>query len=216
MAGAYIDAYCERTGPELWNEPLNAVTNLAFIVSAAFLLRALIRAEPKARADWAPWALIALIFLIGIGSALFHTLANRWTAAADVIPIALFILLATFLALARLARSSLWISLAGMLAVLGLAVGLSALLRFGGGSYLAALVAMLAIGLFIRFRRSRPAGATLLAAAGVFAVSLTLRTLDGPLCNAIPIGTHFLWHILNAVVLTLVARAIIRHGGRPA
>jgi hypothetical protein len=25
-----IDAYCERLGPGLWAEPLNALTNLAF------------------------------------------------------------------------------------------------------------------------------------------------------------------------------------------
>lgn len=218
MARAYIDAYCERTGPELWNEPLNAVTNLAFIVSAVLLARALARAEPpdhaqqRARADWAPWALVTLIFLIGIGSALFHTMATRSTALADVIPIALFILLATYLALRRLAGASLWIGLAGMLGVLGLAAAISALLRFGGGSYLAALVAMLVIGLYLRYRLRQPAGPTILAAAGLFTVSLTLRTLDQPLCETIPIGTHFLWHILNAVVLTLVAGAIIRHG----
>jgi Ceramidase len=214
MASAYVHTYCERTGPALWNEPLNAATNLAFIVAAVLLLRALARAEPGARADWGPWALIALVFLIGIGSALFHTLAVRWTALADVAPIALFILLATYLALRRLGHCNILIGLAGTLAVLGLAVGLSALLRFGGGAYLAALAAMLAIGLFIRLRRSRPAGTMLLAAAGIFAVSLTLRTLDGPLCGALPTGTHFLWHILNAAVLYLVTLAIIRHGER--
>jgi hypothetical protein len=26
-----LDLYCERTAPGLWNEPLNALTNLAFI-----------------------------------------------------------------------------------------------------------------------------------------------------------------------------------------
>jgi hypothetical protein len=34
-----IDAYCERLGPGLWAEPLNAVTNLAFIVAAVICLR---------------------------------------------------------------------------------------------------------------------------------------------------------------------------------
>jgi len=216
MARAYIDAYCERTGPELWNEPLNAVSNLAFIVSAALLARTLARAEPAVRSDWAPWALIALIFLIGIGSGLFHTLAVRWTALADVIPIALFILFATYLALRRFVGLSLWLSLAGMLAVLGLAAMISGLLRFGGGSYLAALIVMLVVGSYLRLRRRHPGGTALLTAAGIFTVSLILRTLDRPLCEAIPTGTHFLWHLLNAVVLTIVARAIIRHGGRAA
>ncbi len=32
-------------------------------------------------------------------------------------------------------------------------------------------------------------------------VSLVLRSLDAPLCAANPLGTHFLWHLLNAVML---------------
>ncbi|MDH3235998.1 MAG: hypothetical protein OEQ29_20940 [Alphaproteobacteria bacterium] len=212
MARNYIDAYCERVGPEIWGEPLNAVTNLAFIVSAAVLASALARGERPVRRDWGCWGLTVLVFLIGIGSGLFHTLAVGWTAAADVIPIALFILLATFLALTRLVGLGLWASLLGIFAVLGLAVGISALLRFGGGSYLAALVAMLSIGLYLRFRKHHPAGSPLLTATGVFTISLTLRTLDHPLCETIPTGTHFLWHMLNAVVLYLVARTIMKHG----
>jgi len=29
-----IDLYCERLGPGLWAEPLNALTNLAFLLTA--------------------------------------------------------------------------------------------------------------------------------------------------------------------------------------
>jgi hypothetical protein len=29
-----VDIYCERLGPGLWAEPLNAVTNVAFFVAA--------------------------------------------------------------------------------------------------------------------------------------------------------------------------------------
>jgi len=46
-----------------------------------------------------------------------------------------------------------------------------------------------------------------LAGLFVFAVSLTLRTLDEPLCAALPVGTHYLWHVLNGVTLYLVAKA---------
>ncbi len=33
-----IDLYCERLGPGLWAEPLNAVTNLAFILAGILLI----------------------------------------------------------------------------------------------------------------------------------------------------------------------------------
>jgi hypothetical protein len=32
-------------------------------------------------------------------------------------------------------------------------------------------------------------------------VSLTFRAVDGPLCEVLPMGTHFMWHILNGVML---------------
>ena len=59
-------------------------------------------------------------------------------------------------------------------------------------------------------------------AGGVFALSLGFRTLDAPLCGTLPLGTHFLWHLLNGLMLWLLLRALILHGrvpgdvGRPA
>ena len=62
--------YCERTGAGFWAEPVNAMTNLAFLVAA-----------------------------VGVGSFLWHTFATPWAEWADVIPIGLFIavFLASFL-----------------------------------------------------------------------------------------------------------------------
>ncbi|MBC7778490.1 MAG: hypothetical protein H7125_00155, partial [Proteobacteria bacterium] len=51
------------------------------------------------------------------------------------------------------------------------------------------------------------------AAAVVFIVSLTARTLDLPWCAQWPHGTHFVWHLLNAVVLYLASTALW-HPGR--
>jgi hypothetical protein len=48
-------------------------------------------------------------------------------------------------------------------------------------------------------------------------VSVTFRATDRIWCNNISfmdkaIGTHFLWHTLNSVVLFLLLLAAIRHG----
>ena len=32
-------------------------------------------------------------------------------------------------------------------------------------------------------------------------IALTFRTVDLSVCSYIPMGTHFLWHLLNALVL---------------
>jgi hypothetical protein len=47
--------------------------------------------------------------------------------------------------------------------------------------------------------------------AGLLVLSLTARTLDEPLCAAIPLGTHFLWHLLNAVMLGWMIEVYRRH-----
>ena len=37
--------------------------------------------------------------------------------------------------------------------------------------------------------------------AGLLLLSLTLRTIDKAVCPGLPIGTHFLWHVLNGILL---------------
>jgi len=78
----------------------------------------------------------------------------------------------------------------------------------GSAAYVPPLLAMAATGSALALL-GHPAARCLLPASGVFLVSLTLRTLDGPLCPAWPIGTHFLWHLLNAVTLALLLLAAL-------
>lgn len=215
-----IDLYCERTDAAFWAEPVNAVSNAAFLVAAAFAWRQWSRAGGR---DGPALALIALVAVIGIGSFLFHTFANRWSLLADVIPIQLFMLGMFGIMLRRLLRWPLTWAVPGTAAflacgllaprlapVLGLGAGAGAALGYGTG-----LVAMLVLGgraVIALPAPRREAGRALLAAAAVFAVSLTLRQLDLRICTDLPLGTHFLWHVLNAVTLALLLDATIRLG----
>lgn len=214
MNRTYIDIYCERTGPEFWSEPVNAVTNLAFIIAAFLLARVILRAGAESRRDYAPWMFTGLVFIIGIGSGLFHTFATRWALFADVIPIAVFILLYTWYALRRFAASPVSVCAAAVVAVLAIAQAVPPLTGLRGGAYVAALAALIVIGGFLDIRRNHQAGRVLLAAAAIFAVSLTLRTVDAPVCSSFPAGTHFLCHLLNATVLFIVTRALVKFGRR--
>ena len=76
---AQVDGYCERLAPGLWAEPWNAVTNLAFVLAAIWVWRR--------GGDVPVRVLAAILFVIGIGSGLFHTFATRWAGVADVLPI---------------------------------------------------------------------------------------------------------------------------------
>ena len=207
----YVDTYCERLAPGLWGEPLNALSNLAFLLAAAVLW---FRYRP---ADRSMRALVVLLALIGLGSLSFHTAATELTRVFDVLFIALFVF---FYVVCfghwfwGLPWPRAWL-FAPALALLGVVlIPVSLLIPAGSGSYLAAGVAL--VGLAVALRFSGPDGTrhhwrAFGIAAVVFAVSLALRTVDLSACAGWPTGTHFLWHLLNAVVLYLVAReAMIR------
>jgi hypothetical protein len=213
-----IDGYCERAGPEFWAEPLNAASNAAFLVTAIVSLALALRAG---RFDGPVVWLVALTATIGTGSFLFHTYATVWAAIADTGPISLFILSYFAIAMNRFAGLARGRSIALTLAFVAAMWIVSWALRVtvgpylgGSQSYFPALLAMLGVGLWLR-GRGLSVGAWLLAAASLFAVSLTFRTIDQPLCGAWPAGTHFLWHLLNAVVLGTLTLAVVRHGRLP-
>lgn len=202
-----IDAYCERLGPAFWAEPANAVTNAAFLIAAAAVGLVLAR---RGRLEAGTGVLLALLSVIGIGSFLFHTFATRWAALADTLPIGIFIVVYLMLALRRGFGLG-WPAAAGLgLAFLPAAVGLSygigsvtgGLLGASSGYLPALLVLLLCAGLLVR--KNRTVGRELLIAAGIFVASLSFRTLDEPLCGTVPFGTHFLWHLLNALLLGLL------------
>jgi hypothetical protein len=212
MNDSYIDIYCERTGPEYWSEPVNAATNFSFIICALLVGRMIRRRASPGSCDVVPWVLCVLIFVIGVGSWLFHTHATRWALLSDVIPIAIFILTYTWYALRRFVGATAIVCGLGVAAVLGIAMAVPLLTGFRGGAYVAALIAMLLIGGYLQYSRSSLAGTALLLAGAVFFVSLMLRTFDLPLCGHFALGTHFAWHVLNAIVLFIVARAMVMHG----
>ena len=90
--GAKIYNYCERGGdPAFWAEPLNAVSNAAFIIAALFATREFFL-RPSGQRGLAEAGLILLVYVIGIGNFLFHTYATRWASIADTAPIGLFML----------------------------------------------------------------------------------------------------------------------------
>jgi hypothetical protein len=203
---AKLDLYCERTGPGLFSEPVNALTNVAFFIAAWLLWR---DARRRGVLSGEVQLLVWLIVAIGIGSALFHTFATRWAHLLDNTPILAFQLAFLWL----YARRALgWRQVAA--AALAAAFLLAALYArqfpsFASGSitYAPALVALALLGTYHRV--ARRAGAwLLLAAAGVFTLSLALRTVDEAACPWLPLGTHFFWHLLNAVVLYLCVRAL--------
>ncbi len=205
-----IDAYCERLGPGIWAEPANAVTNLAFLAVAAWLWP---------RTQGVERVLVALLFAIGIGSGLFHTVATPWAALADTAPIALFVLVYV------LAANRHYLGWQMSAAVLGAAAFVpvaaltgSAFARVPGmaisAPYWPVALAIALYALALRRRLPRVAAGLAIGAA-MLCVSLLLRSVDGALCPAWPVGTHFAWHLLNAAMLGWMITVLRRHRLEP-
>jgi len=226
----HVFRYCERGASDaLLAEPINVISNLAFLFAALIGLQLLLW-RPREERSVDHYLLVFLVLAIGLGSLAFHLFATEGTALLDVVPIGLFMLVYLGFALNRF---------------LGVPVGLSVLLVIGftaimamtgqvqcwdggvgvpgpeiqgakpclNGSvfYLPALMALIVVGLLAEERRHR-AAPYLLWAAAILAVSITLRSLDFALCDRIlmqgrKVGTHFAWHLLNGLALFLLLRA---------
>ena len=211
----HIHGYCERTSDAFWAEPVNALTNGAFLVAAVAVL---VWARRTGRFDLGIGLLIALTAAIGVGSFLFHTLATRWAAIADVVPILAFIVAYLMIVCRRFFGLAWTYAVPIGLAYLPASIGFRLLWRriagggFGAtGGYLPAVVALLVVAGLLA-RRRHPAARPLAVAAVLFVVSLSFRSLDLPLCAAMPLGTHFLWHLLNGALLAWLMLTMLRHG----
>jgi hypothetical protein len=79
-----VDFYCERTSASLFAEPLNAVSNLAFIIAGWFAWREFRRDLSRRDDPLIAW-LIMLMPVVGLGSLTFHTVGTQWASWADVI-----------------------------------------------------------------------------------------------------------------------------------
>jgi hypothetical protein len=208
-----VDHYCERTSSALNAEPLNALTNAAFLLAAWGAWRLYSR-YPSANTNGLIRALISTMVIVGLGSFLFHTVATRWAEWGDVLPIMLFMLLYLWLVLTMFFGWSVWPKFIGLgvyfAATFYLEAAVPGTVLWGGALYLPTLLLMIAIVSALYWRQSRTAGAILVATV-VFLLSFTARTLDAEVCPVLPVGTHFLWHLLNATLLYVLVRAAIVH-----
>jgi len=211
----YLDSYCERAGdPSLWGEPVNAVTNLFFLIAAvAAALAAWNLPNRRFAVIGDIWLLCAALFAIGIGSGLWHLQPNGHTVLMDVLPITAFINIYLIAALRRFFRlnwglvAALWLLYTGF-GVLA-QMQLPADMLHGTIMYIPTYLTLLVLSAAI-WRKNAVEGRVFLPIVVVWTASLMFRTVDIEICEQFPLGTHFLWHTLNAWVLYRLLRALIQ------
>ena len=235
--GERVFLYCERgTNEALWAEPINAISNAGFFLAALIFWQLVLWRPPEQRSP-DHYLFVALVFAICFGSTAFHVYADRGTELADVIPIGVFMLVYLGFALNRFLNVPVGWTVLLVVAFAGLIAGSMQIHCWDGGiglaggapdakvclngsiGYLPALGALIVISMLVAERRHK-ATPYLLVATVVFAVSILLRSLDIAYCSHVEIegrdvGTHFIWHLLNALVLFLLMRASLETGTKP-
>ena len=202
----YIDLYCERLGPQLLSEPINLFSNISFIIAAAIHMRWYLVMDVKHKFHKNLYFyLISLVFLIGIGSSLFHSFATRWAMLADVIPIGLFLI--SFLPIYiwvchDLQAKYIWALLSYFILMTAIGSVVPKEMVNGSQNYFGSLLTLYTMGLISK-KRHHEGFHNLLMASVFLSFSLIFRSLDQEMCSLIPIGTHFLWHLSNGIVLYL-------------
>lgn len=206
---AQIDGYCERIDATFWSEPLNTVTNAAFVIAALIMWQ-------RSRTTGGKM-LCVILAMIGLGSFAFHTFATRWAGLADVVPIGAYILTYLYLVNRNIAGLSLGWAAAATACYLPFAAlivpAVNQLPFFHiSGFYWTVPLLLVGYGIGLRLRG-------FLIGAGILAVSITVRSLDEIWCAGFPIGTHFVWHLLNGFMLGYMiavyeTRALARQGAQ--
>ncbi len=212
---AQVNNYCERNDFGYWAEPINALTNLAFIIAAVIMW-------PRVRGLGVARLLVVILFAIGIGSYLFHTHATGWAGLADTLPILLFVLVFLWAASRELpaifgrntGRRGLWAWLITPLFIPFAILTVPVFMQVDAlGSTAAYMPVPLVLAIYIAVipRRAPVFARNLTIGLVLMLASLTLRALDGPLCDHLPIGTHFGWHLLNGAMLGWMIESLRRH-----
>ena len=203
-----VDGYCERIDATFWSEPVNAITNAAFLIAAFWVWR-----RPDLPIMGRVLAII--LALIGIGSFLFHTFAQPWAGVADVVPILIYILVYIYVATRDYfgaTRVVSWAAVIGFFpfaALVGWLLGDFEALGSTRG-YVPVPIVILLYAYMLRHKRPTVSRG-LVIGVGILVVSMSARWADEPLCHTHPHGTHFAWHVLNAIMLAWMIEVYRRH-----
>lgn len=213
-----VDLYCERIEPEFWAEPLNALSNASFIIAALYGMYVMYSLN---RVNFINVLLCISAGCIGIGSFLFHTHASLWSSFADVFPIWFFVVFAITTCISRLSKKpkafvfSINLIISSII-IFSIASSESATqvvpsddIFNGSLQYVPALIALWFFAISSK-RKGLDIYPLILGGAITFTMSLGARTVDMHLCSIFSLGTHFLWHTLNGVMVGCILLAIIK------
>ena len=175
-------------------EPINTATSFAPVVLGVLALLFLLRRTDQ---GYIAYGLAVLLVLTGLGSIAWHALRTDLTLTLDALPGVIYFVVLLFF----------WVYYLGgrYFGVLPIALIIAIIVFFRPASQEEArivvigVVVALAAGLLAAtWLRKRHAFKFALATVGFALVAAALRSIDLSVCETIPFGTHFFWHIFLA------------------
>ena len=200
-------------------EPLNVLSSFFFMGVAVWIYRYYHRHEDLERKwIWDIHALTFLCFIVGFNSAVFHTFPTPVTELLDTLSIVMFIVIYFWSVLFRIGRCNFFQALICFVAFVGFSHILVA--QFPNAlndsiGYLSSMIALIMIAVYLHLK-ARPSSQHFMLAAIIGVCSLFCRAIDRAVCPMMPFGSHFLWHTLNATLLFILLKQIVRNVNREA
>ena len=210
---------CERHALGFMAEPLNVLSSFAFIAVAIQIYRYYKKEEDLERKwIWDIHALTFITFMIGMNSVIFHAFPTPTTELMDTLAIVLFIMIYFWSVLFRIGRCNLFQASICFIAFLGFShILVHQFPRALNDSigYLSSMIALIMIAVHLHLK-ARPSSQYFMLAAITGVCSLFCRAIDKAICPMLPVGSHFVWHVLNATLLYILLKQLIRNVNREA
>ena len=185
--------YCERNSIETFAEPINAISNVAFVLCGIiFFLRKGMIKNPL------PYSVI----FIGLSSFLFHYIPIRFFSTLDVFSILVFVVLYNTLLTKKILNYTYFKSALSSFILILLSFLLGILLSKTIISTSSFYLGLLSYMIYIAFLLKKVSNIKyFLIAIILFSISLIFRSVDIYLCDFISFGTQFVGHILKSLVI---------------
>lgn len=203
-----MPVYCETALNPLATfpaEPVNTITSFVPAILGLLALVFLIRNQHK---NPVAYTLAVLTILTGLGSVAWHSMRTELTLWIDWLPGAIYFMVFVFFWSYYAASRYLSVALGLLLLVLVFFVPFPVIQQYR--LMIPAALLLIAFGLvFATWYRRRAAFGWALGMVAAAIVAITLRTLDLYVCDIIPVGTHFFWHIFLGMAAYAGVRVIV-------
>lgn len=231
-----LQSVCEgMTRQGVLGEPLNVISALSFIIGALIAWRSWSRQGVR---DWQSLSLIVLIGMMGFVSALMHYAPSETTILIKLCGWILVTAWSFVLVLSRVLDCKAWLVGAHLVALTAASLFIAIILPerlFGHDAiFLAPLISLYVLACIIilnarlslhdehllgtaaaltpgasqHYAKLR-AGYGLLIAGILLALAFVARSYEAAICQVFSHGLHFVWHILVAATVTLIALAVV-------